>query len=235
MDWKEYQEKVADLFKNLGCSVAIEHIVNGVRSNHKVDVFVEFTSFGIPQIWVVECKLWKKAITKEKIHALRDIVSQIGANRGILVSESGFQPGAYDAANLTNIMLTNLEKLHELSKEDLLSQVLLELEQRADKISSEIVSQTYITEQCSDGSYRSYPNREFNINITGGVFAELAALSAGFKNVRFKRFPAVTGFEDDGWTPILASSLDEFIESAAEIVSRSEMVWATESRHFNSG
>lgn len=119
MDWKEYQEEIASLFHDLGCSVAIERTFEGARSSHRVDVLVEFSTFGIGQLWIIEGKFWKTPVTKEKVLALQKIVSDTGADRGILVSESGFQSGAVSAATRTNIQLTNLEDLRNLSKDDL--------------------------------------------------------------------------------------------------------------------
>jgi hypothetical protein len=44
-------------------------------------------------------------VPKEKVLALKSIVEDLGADRGIIVSEAGFQPGAEDAARGTNITL----------------------------------------------------------------------------------------------------------------------------------
>uniref|UniRef100_UPI00214D0BDC restriction endonuclease n=1 Tax=Klebsiella pneumoniae TaxID=573 RepID=UPI00214D0BDC len=40
-------------------------------------------------IWLVECKHWKNPVSKLHVLALREIVTEIGADRGILLSESG--------------------------------------------------------------------------------------------------------------------------------------------------
>ncbi|WP_431605167.1 restriction endonuclease [Acinetobacter johnsonii] len=43
---------------------------------------------------MIECKNWKTNIPKEKVLALRSIVEDIGAHRGFIVSNKGFQSGA---------------------------------------------------------------------------------------------------------------------------------------------
>ena len=79
--------------------------VSGARSTHAVDVYVSFRQFGQECRWIVECKLWSKPVTKETVHALRDRVDDLGADRGVIFSESGFQEGARTAAQNTNILL----------------------------------------------------------------------------------------------------------------------------------
>jgi len=104
-NWREYQEKVAAFFRRQGCNAEVEKIVQGVRAKHEVDVHVTFHRSGIECTWVVECKLWKSKVPKEKVMALKSIVDDVGADRGIIVSENGFQSGALDAVRDSNITL----------------------------------------------------------------------------------------------------------------------------------
>lgn len=104
-NWREYQEEVAAFFRRQGCNAEVEKIVQGVRAKHEVDVYVTFHRSGIECTWVVECKLWKSKVPKEKVMALKSIVDDIGADRGIIVSERGFQSGALDAVRDSNITL----------------------------------------------------------------------------------------------------------------------------------
>ena len=104
-NWREYQEETAAFFKRQECSVQVEAKVQGVRTQHKVDVYVKFFRHGIECKWVIECKLWKSNVPKEKVMALKSIVDDIGADKGLILSEKGFQSGAYDAARNSNITL----------------------------------------------------------------------------------------------------------------------------------
>ena len=63
---------------------------------------------GFDVIWLVECKRWRRRVTKLHVLALREIVADVGADRGILLSEVGFQSGAVEAAKLTNVHVTSL-------------------------------------------------------------------------------------------------------------------------------
>lgn len=113
-DWRHYQDEVAAFFKRQGCHVEVEEIVQGVRGKHEVDVHVKFLRSGIECTWIVECKLWKSKVPKEKVMALKSIVDDVGADRGIIVSEKGFQSGALDAVRNTNITLvTSIEEFEK--------------------------------------------------------------------------------------------------------------------------
>jgi restriction system protein len=67
----------------------------------------------------VECKHWKTRVSKLHVLALREIVSDVGADRGILLSEEGFQSGAIEAAMLTNVRLTSLAELRVSAANDI--------------------------------------------------------------------------------------------------------------------
>lgn len=111
--WREYQLKAANFFKGLGFTANVEHQIEGARGIHKLDVFVEGDISGIPFKWVVECKDWKSNIPKEKVLALSSIILDIGAEKGFLLSETGFQSGAIRVAEKTNITLSSLADLKE--------------------------------------------------------------------------------------------------------------------------
>ncbi|MDR7098949.1 hypothetical protein J2X04_001296 [Lysobacter niabensis] len=106
-NWKEYQAATADVFRRLQCDVKIEYAAKGPHATHDVDVYATFHRSGILCTWIVECKLWNKPVDKGEVMKLRGIVTDLGADRGILISEAGFQSGAQDAARGTNITLVS--------------------------------------------------------------------------------------------------------------------------------
>ncbi len=83
----------------------------GARGAHDVDVLVEFTSAGLSVRWIVECKAWKRAIPKERVLVLVGVVEESGADRGLIVAESGLPGGAVRVAQHSNITLTSLDDL----------------------------------------------------------------------------------------------------------------------------
>jgi hypothetical protein len=118
MDWREYQQGAAEFFAALGMLAEVEARVKGSRVSHRIDVAVSFSAYGVDHRWLVECKLWKSRVPKEKVMALKAIVEDVGADRGFLLSENGFQSGATTAARFSNITLTNLEDLRANAEAD---------------------------------------------------------------------------------------------------------------------
>ncbi|MDD0801409.1 MULTISPECIES: restriction endonuclease [Acinetobacter] len=111
MDWKKFQGITAQLFRQVGCLAEEEISIKGARAIHAVDVYVTFKNFGFEEKWIIECKNWKTNIPKEKVLALRSIVEDIGAHRGFIVSNKGFQSGAVSYSQNTNIDLITFNDL----------------------------------------------------------------------------------------------------------------------------
>ena len=126
-DWKDYQEEAASFFRSLGLEATTDKTIKGVRTDHDIDVFVTSHHAGFDVTWIVECKYWKKPVSKLHVLALREIVADSGADRGILLSESGFQSGAIEAANLTNVQVTSLAELGLSASNDIISMRLREI------------------------------------------------------------------------------------------------------------
>ena len=104
VDWKEYQEEAAAFFRSLGLDAATDQSQQGVRTRHDIDVLVEIDVAGHRVKWIVECKHWKNNVSKLHVMALREIVNDLGADRGIILCETGFQRGAVEAANSTGAL-----------------------------------------------------------------------------------------------------------------------------------
>jgi restriction system protein len=130
--WNDYQEEACSFFRSLGLSASTNVALRGVRTSHNVDVLVKSSHLGFDVTWIVECKQWKTPVTKLHVLALREIVSDTGADRGILLCEAGFQSGATEAANLTNVQVTSLAALTASTRTDILAMRLRELYDRVE-------------------------------------------------------------------------------------------------------
>lgn len=126
-EWKKYQEEAASYFRSLGLDASTDVNIKGVRTSHDVDVLVRSHHVGFDITWIVECKHWKTAVSKLHVLALREIVADVGADRGILLSESGFQSGAVEAANLTNVQVTSISDMLKTAEESINAMRLREL------------------------------------------------------------------------------------------------------------
>lgn len=115
-DWKDLQAKVAKLYGNLGCKTEVEVFVEGVRTKHKIDVFVIFEFGGLKYRIIIECKYWNTKVRKAQVGTLVGVLEDIGAEKGIIVSKKGFQPGAHKLASYTNIDLLTFRELIKKSE-----------------------------------------------------------------------------------------------------------------------
>ena len=131
-DWSEYQEEAAEFFRSLGLEATTNVTVNGVRTTHDVDVLVKSRHAGFEVTWIVECKHWNSRVSKLHVLALREIVTDTGADRGILLAENGFQSGAAEAAALTNVHLTSLADARCASSDEVFGMRLTELFDRVE-------------------------------------------------------------------------------------------------------
>jgi restriction system protein len=109
--WRAYQEEVAAFFRTIGLDADTNETLTGVRTKHDIDVVVRSQHVGFDLLWIVECKKWKTRVTKLHVLGLRTIVADLGADRGLIMAEKGFQGGAHDAALLTNVQVTSLAEL----------------------------------------------------------------------------------------------------------------------------
>jgi hypothetical protein len=119
--WQEYQEEAAALFRSLGLEATTDERLDGVRGAHDVDVVVRSRRAGLEQFWVVECKWRRRRVEKLHVTALAEIVRDVGADRGVLLSEIGFQAGAVRMAYKSSVTLTSLAELREEAAEELLT------------------------------------------------------------------------------------------------------------------
>lgn len=106
--WEEYQDEVSVFLSQMGFDVTVDETIRGARAEHKIDVTARMSIAGLDQCWLIECKSWKRRVPKERVLTFLGVVEDIGADRGLLFSESGFQAGAIYAAQNTNITLTSL-------------------------------------------------------------------------------------------------------------------------------
>lgn len=138
--WREYQEETAALFRSVGLNATTDERIEGARGKHAVDVVVRSRRAGLTQLWVVECKWRQRPVEKLHVAALTEIVRDTGADRGILLSEVGFQAGALQMAARSNITLTSLTELREDTAEEVerlrLGESRKRLSQLRDRLSS---------------------------------------------------------------------------------------------------
>jgi len=209
MTWRDYQEDVAKFFRELGCDAEVDARVQGARASHKIDVWVTFHRFGLEHKWAIECKQYKRPIPKEKVLALKGVIDDIGADRGVLIAESRFQPGATNAALSTNISLLTFTELRELAKTDLLSSVLIKLEDKAERLSDLLMDLFWPEPE----PWYSTPRPGVDEEGYFDKHAELRFLIFQLERARKDRFPIPIGATYEPQEKLIfAHNLEELVE-----------------------
>jgi Restriction endonuclease len=112
--WQELEQRVAQVFREMGCRVATQKERDLPRGKVTVDVVVRDTTTVPHSLYICECKHWRRKVSQSEIHAFRTVVLEAGANRGFLITRSGFQPAALAAAEFTNIDLLTWDQFESL-------------------------------------------------------------------------------------------------------------------------
>jgi hypothetical protein len=128
--WYLFQEQICEHFISIGAEAKTNVTIKGVRTTHDIDVLVKTKFLGEDLIWVIEAKKWKHKVNKLQVLGLRTIVNEIGADRGFIISEAGFQKGAIEAANNTNIRLKTFTELKNDTRELVGNEILKTLRKR---------------------------------------------------------------------------------------------------------
>lgn len=115
-DWKELQNFVAEYLIAAGYKAITPYEIDTARGKVEIDVCIE-SPYDLVKRIVCECKYWSTPVTKEKIHAFRTVVYDCGAELGIIISKSGYQSGAIEAAKFSNVRLETWETFLELIKD----------------------------------------------------------------------------------------------------------------------
>lgn len=210
MNWSEYQEKASKFFTKLGLETKIEYELEGVRGVHVIDVYATGNYNGIKFSWVIECKAWKTNIPKEKVMALTSIVQDVGADRGFLLSEVGFQSGAIRAAKTSNITLTSLQDLsftsEKYSIDALIGSKNIEIEQAKRRLLK---------------MKRKSERHEYNIERTM-LFGELGVIQILLDDALENHFPAL--YPTKG---LVFNTLSQIIDYANEYIEKANL-WELE-------
>lgn len=217
--WHRYQREAARLFEQLGFATTLDAHLEGARAEHDVDVLVEFRRAGVDHSWVVECKLWKRRIPKSAVLTLQRIVGDVGADRGILLSESGPQPGAVTATRYSNITLTNLEDLRRNAEVDLFDFRLGQLFRRYAEAEEKLrrLGLTTVGRPPLGSGLRVKPGMDWD-----GVLACQARLSAvqfGVTRARTGHFPAPYDLDLKTEQYLDAEDLESFLNGAEQTLS----------------
>ncbi len=211
-------------FRSLGFKVEVNHVVEGVRSKHAIDVYVTFDRWGLLHTWIVECKLHARAITKADVETLKSIASETGASLAFLLSESGFQSGALDAARKTNVVLTSLEELRTKSRDDVMREALIAVENQVLVLRDKMFREFTCDVESGPGYVRSRVRDGVDGERYYSMFGLIAMLNMALDRVRLGYLPVTVpgDFDKDPDAYIRCTTLDQFVAEATRVVQRVE-------------
>ncbi len=218
--WKDYQEEAADLFRSMNFEATVEAVIEGVRGKHEIDVWVVGNVHGVEFKWVVECKDWKTNVPKEKALALISIVQDVGADKGFLLSEVGFQSGALRVSQNTNIILTSIAYLRESAQQSLQQAGAAKLHWRMTQIKKEL--------------WRLHRRTDDYMSEYIRPMGEISFLDLAIDDALGGRFPtiyAVRGNEER----LEATNWDDLMVKASELLDRAERFAADASAKKQTG
>ena len=117
MNWQKYEETVKEIYEKLGAS-NIEILcwgsscrVEGKSGDlHQIDVLTSHSDGIHLYRTAIECKFWSKKVSKGVVAILLGIIEDAGIEKGVIVSKSGFAPGAVKLARSKNIGLVELRE-----------------------------------------------------------------------------------------------------------------------------
>jgi restriction system protein len=109
----DFEKEVKSLLKKFDPSISQLDIIHnekieGIDGNYQIDILVKYLFLGMDFKILVECKRYNSAIKRETVQILNDKVRNLGVQKGLLVSASGFQKGAIEYAKLHGIALVRI-------------------------------------------------------------------------------------------------------------------------------
>ena len=116
-DWFQFQEEICLYFNSVGVNSQTNVSISGVRTSHDIDILIKTKFLGHDVTWIIETKKWDRKVSKLHVLALRSIVEDVGADKGFIISEKGFQRGAFEAAKNSNVGLLTFMELKVQAKE----------------------------------------------------------------------------------------------------------------------
>src|SRR5262249_5201818 len=149
--------------------------------------------------------------------ALKSVLEDIGADRGILISVVGFQGGAIRASEKTNLVLTGLDELKQSAQDDLLSSVIHGLETKVIELKYAL-HDLYVSERTGPHSLMSKPHVGVNGQVVMHAIGCLSMLEFAFDKVRLRKPPYPVKFDETGQQMLVIDNLDEFVVQASKVI-----------------
>lgn len=96
VDWQDFERFVRDMYAQDGDLIVEHNAEERGKSGALRQTDVKFTHRGAGMTYttLVECKKWKQKVTRDRIDVLASSVEDLGANKGVMFTTTGYEPGA---------------------------------------------------------------------------------------------------------------------------------------------
>lgn len=93
---------------------AIQHnvVTSADDGNYQIDIYATFVAMGVKFTVLAECKRYTQPVKRDYVVLLEAKVRSLGAQKGILISTSGFQSGAVEYAQKHGVSLIQVFDKH---------------------------------------------------------------------------------------------------------------------------
>lgn len=115
IDWKEFEFFIADIYAESD-EIIVQHNITLIgKSNAKrqIDVFLTHRTKLHTYTTIVECKRWKKPVTRQVIDVLYASVEDLNASKGVIFTTKGYEEGAIEYAKSKNIDIFIVRDIRE--------------------------------------------------------------------------------------------------------------------------
>ena len=121
-NWKLFEKLVAAIHhaEGQGDRVVWNDEINGMQ----FDVTVTFRHGLYEYLTVIECKDYRRPVPAKEVRAFVTKSIDVKANKGVMVSSSGYQEGCSKVAEDHNIELFTLEEINQIPKEALNAEII---------------------------------------------------------------------------------------------------------------
>jgi len=218
--WRQYQEDAAQCLRELGFDATTDVELQGVRNKNAVDVVATATRYGVTQLWVVECKLWARPVGNDRVAVLADTVADVGADRGVLLSESGFQAGAVRRASQSNITLSSLSDMRANAADEAAQLTMNVMLGRIVKLEERLLALTRGEDVKGGRRVRAVPGADM-LTLTP-LLGRLSMAQSGLLQTMGDSFPALIQASWAGQARMLAMTPTEAAEQALVVADEVE-------------
>lgn len=93
------------MLATIGKNIRLFNIKKCSHGTYQIDGYIEYQVLGVKIKVLIECKMYKSKIERKVVTELYSKLQSLGANKGIIMSTSGFQSGAQEFALAHGIAL----------------------------------------------------------------------------------------------------------------------------------